>query len=255
MWWVSHAFAEPIEPGAGLPLAQGEVPEEQLFDKVTDLPDGRAEARGRKRRDGAFVVWALPTSSSIVRYQKLGAGGVVEDHLFDSDGYPLATVWLERGVPTKATAAGVPPIDVSVTGWARQPIPGGTMWLPAAPEERPGGGVRVEALSGGVDVWIDPPTTPPTDPFSDTFRDGLIAGCGCFVVDRAAAWIDGRPGVRYRLLLPGNLPRDAVDLWAVNLGASGLWLMTFEVGAPADPIEALRSARALLPGIDLTVRP
>ncbi len=116
------------------------------------------------------------------------------------------------------------------------------MWAPAAPAERPGGGARL-ALEGGVlDVWRDERGA---DVYGDAFRDGLLAGCGCLVLDRASAWIDARPGARYRLLVPGSEPPDAVDVWAVPL-PDGLWLASYRVTAPQDPDAALSPGRALV---------
>jgi hypothetical protein len=264
MWWVSLAWADPTvpptpsvqgtvsEPGGNLPLVRGQVPEEALYDKIADLGDGRVEGRSRRRRDGSYALWELPASGTVVRYEALQNGKVAEEHLMDAAGYPLATVFFADGAPQKATVTGSTQ-ELALTGWTRQKVPGGTALLPAAPQERSGGGARADALGGTVDVWIEPTAA---DPFSDPFRDGLLAGCGCFVVDRASAWIDGRAGVRYRLLLPGAAAaggpaRDAVDLWAVSLGAQGVWLMSFRATAPPDPVAALAPGRVVAALVDL----
>jgi hypothetical protein len=253
MLWVliGIASAQPAEPGGDLPLARPESPEETLYDRIVEVGDGKIEGRSRKRRDGEFVLWVLPDAGTVVRYERMAGAKVAEEHSFDAAGYPLATVFYDKGAPTKAVVAGVPAVEVPLTGWSVQKVPGGQMLLPSVPEERPGGGVRLDLLDGTLDLWIEPPTTPPTDPFADPFRDGVLAGCGCFVIDRATAWIDGRPGIRYRLLLPGSTPRDAVDLWAVSLGAQGVLLVSFKVHGPPDPVDALRPARLLLTTLDL----
>jgi hypothetical protein len=57
-------------------------------------------------------------------------------------------------------------------------------------------------------------------------------------------------GVRYRMMLPGKVPQDAVDLWAVEL-PQGTFVVTYTVLAPTDPIAALRAGRAIVAGVDL----
>lgn len=241
---IPSAVAVPIESGADLPLVHAPT-EERRYDKLVEIGDGRVEGRTRKRTGGNYLLWELPTGT-VVRYWKLAGGVPAEDHLFDAAGFPLATVTYQGATAKKVAIPGHPPREVPLDGWTLQTVPGGTVWLPGRVGERPGGGLRVDALDGRVDVWLEQKT----DPLGDSFRDGLLSGCGCFVIDRAAAWIDGRLGVRYRLLLPGNTPRDAVDLWAVEL-PQGTFVLTYTVSAPEDPVAALRIGRALVAGVDL----
>lgn len=238
-WWVTSGWAGPADDGSGLPLALARDPEERLYGRIDVDPGGAVEGRLRRRRDGEFVAWELP-SGTIVRYQHLAGSRIEDDHLFDAAGYPLVSVTYASGTPATAVVHTVPVVELPLAGWMKREVPGGTLVLPALPDDRPGGGVRVDALGGEVDVWLETKT----DPFSDTFRDGLVAGCGCFVVDRATTWIDGHVGVRYRLLIPGRWPRDAVDVWAVAI-PSGLWLMSYRVSGPDDPVAALLPGRVL----------
>jgi hypothetical protein len=251
MWLVCSAWAAspaspPTPPPAGeyLPLVRS-VAEERRYSELEARQDGRVEGHGRRKSGGNYVAWETQ-GGVVVRYQKLQGGAPVEDHLFDAAGYPLATVTYQGGAPTSAKIAGHPVQDVSFAGWSKQEVPGATMWLPSAPSARSGGGARVEALGGRVDVWLEQKI----DPLSDAFRDGLAAGCGCVVVDRVTAWVDGRLGVRYRMMLPGKVPQDAVDLWAVEL-PQGTFVLTYTVLAPPDPIAALRAGRAVVAGVDL----
>jgi hypothetical protein len=246
MWcWLKLAWAGPADDGGALPLATPEIPEEHLYGRI-DTGDGPARARLRRRRDGEFAVWELPTGT-IVRYQKLERARVIEDHVLDAAGYPWVTLMHTGDKPTQAIIHSVPPTEQDVSTWVRQPVPGGSLLLPALPNDRSGGGVRTEVLGGQVDIWLERPA----DPFEDLFRDGLVAGCGCFVVDRATIWIDGRPGIRYRLLVTGRWPRDAVDLWAVPM-QDALWLMSFRVPSPEDPIAALLPGRIFAASARLT---
>lgn len=256
MWcWVAIAWAGPADDGGELPLATPEIPEERLYGKV-ETDDGPARARLRRRRDGEFAVWELPTGT-IIRYQKLERSQVLEDHVLDAAGYPWVTILHSAGNPQQAVVHGVPRSEHDLSSWTRQQVPGGSLLLPVTPEARSGDGIRAEVLGGQVDVWLDKggvPGAPSINPFEDAFRDGLVAGCGCFVVDRATTWIDGRPGVRYRLLVPGRWPRDAVDLWAVPIEGA-LWLMSFRVQGPEDPVAALLPGRILAATARITAKP
>jgi hypothetical protein len=241
---ASPAVAEPVtaslsEDGGDLPLATPEVPQQRLYAKIDD-EGGRAEGRQLRRRDGDYLVWELE-SGTVVRYRKLDGRRVAEDHVFDAGGWPSVTVTFgPEGAPASATLRGGSHPDLPLAGWTEREVPGARIALPEAPRDRPGGGAQLEVLGGELEFWREAAD----DPHSDAFRDGLVAGCGCFVVDRATTWIDGAPGVRYRLLVPGGWPRDAVDLWAVQRG-DALWLMSFRVSAPADPVAALAPGRVL----------
>jgi hypothetical protein len=255
----------PLEDGGSLPLARPQTPEEALYGKVDD-EGGRVEGKQRRRRDGDYVVWELE-SGTVVRYRHVSGRRTVDDHLFDAAGFPLATLrYDDGGALASAVVHAVPPVEVPLAGWIAREVPGGKLALPDVPGERPGGGTRIAVLGGELDIWQEANAD---DPFSDGFRDGLVAGCGCFVVDRATTWVDGQPAVRYRLLVPGAWPRDAVDLWAVprkaqgqtgqgqtgqgqtgqgqtGQGQTGLWLMAFRVTSPADPVSALLPGRVFV---------
>jgi hypothetical protein len=230
-----------MDDGATLLFAEaGEVPKEQLYAKLVVEGD-RVEGEWRRKRDAEFHLWELPTGT-VVRWQRVVQGLVVEDHLLDAAGAPWVTLELGPAGPLRAVVSAAPPIELDLAGWTPQPVPGGTMLLPAAPGERAGGGVTLEVLGGTLEVW----TGAGDDVFSDAFGQGLAAGCGCAVLDRATSWIDGRPGVRYRLAVPGPHP-EALDLWAVS-GPEGTWVLTFRVPAAADAVEALLPARVLAAG-------
>lgn len=231
-----------MSDGAALPLDRaGEVPEVRHYAKLDTLPDGSVAGRWRRKADAEFEVWELP-GGTVVRYRRKVRGRVVEDHLFDAAGGPLVTVTLD---PARATLATVPAREIDLSAFAPRPVPGGTLGLPADAVPREGGGVSLPVLGGQLEVW----TEPAADVLSDAWRDGLLAACGCRALDRATAWIDGRPGVRYRLLLPGPA-REAVELWAVPL-PEATWLLAFRAPAGDDAVAAVLPARALLPGAEL----
>lgn len=228
--------------GADLQLAHpGEIPQERIYAKLVDDGD-RVSGQWRRRRVGEFHLSELP-DGTVVRWKREVDGAVVEDHVNDAAGFPLVTVRLGESGPASATVSAVPPIELDLSGWTPETVPGGTLLLPAAPTERTGGGVQAMALGGLLEVW----TEQPDDVFADAFGQGLAAGCGCAVLDRATAWIDGRPGVRYRLAVPGPAP-EALDVWAVPV-PDATWVLAFRVPAAGDPIPALLPARVLVAGM------
>jgi len=238
------------------PLAHaGETPRLRLYANVEEV-DGRAHAKWRRKQDAEFHVDELE-DGTIVRVQRMGRGAVVEDRRYDAGGGLLVTIFRKAdGSPERAVVRSEPEQTVPLDGWTMQDVPGGRMAAPAPPVDIPGGSVRLGALDGELDVWM----RPTADPLSDSFRAGIVAGCGCTVVERAVAWVDGRPGVRYRLLVPDTGPSDPVDLWAVPVPA-GLWLATFRAAADAgaaptdDRSSRLLAGRVLVALVDLDGEP
>jgi hypothetical protein len=241
------ALANPDVADAPL-FHAGEATRLRLYAKVEEV-DGRARARWRRKQDAEFHVDEL-ADGTIVRVRRMARGAVIEDHRYDAGGGRLVTIFYGAGgVPERAVVHSQPEQEVPLAGWTSQALPGGTMAAPSTPVDIPGGSVRLEVLDGELDVW----TGPAADPLSAGFREGIAAGCGCIIVERAVAWVDGRPGVRYRLLVPDIGPSEPVDLWAVPV-PDGLWLATFRIspgppgavasGPDAEPTED-RSARLL----------
>jgi len=234
------------------PLAHaGETPRQRLYAKVEEV-DGRAVARWRRKQDAEFHVDELE-DGTILRVRRIVRGTVVEDRRYDAGGRLLVIVFhAADGKPERAVVHSQPEQIVALDGWTLHELPGGRMAAPSPPVDIPGGSVRLEVLDGELDVW----TGPAADPLSEDFRNGIVAGCGCTVVERAVTWVDGRPGVRYRLLVPDTGPSDPVDLWAVPVPA-GLWLATYRAATGPDaahsddPSSRLLAGRVLLALVDL----
>jgi hypothetical protein len=239
--------------GGTVPFARaGEVPERRFYARLDDI-DGRADPRWRRKRDGEFQVDEL-SDGTVLRVRRIVSGAIVEDHRYDAGGWPLVTVFYgPGGAPDHAQVHAVPEQTVPLSGWTFHALPGSRIAAPTPPVDLPGGSVRLQALDGELDVW----TGSTADPWSDGFREGLVAGCGCTIGDRATAWVDGRPGVRYRLMVPDAGPPRPVDLWAVPQG-DGMWLATFRAGAvPAegDPDATLLAGRVLLALVSFDTEP
>lgn len=229
------------------PLAHAaEAPRQRFYAKVEEV-DGKASARWRRKSDGEFQVDELE-DGTIVRVRRMAKRAVVEDRRYDASGRALVTVsYGADALPERAVIHSQPEATVELGTWTIHELPGGRIAAPSAPVDLPGGSVRLDVLEGELDVWFGPAA----DPMSEAFRQGIAAGCGCTIAERAVTWVDGRPGVRYRLLVPDTGPSEPVDLWAVPVPA-GLWLATFRV---AEASANLLAGRVLVALVDLDVEP
>lgn len=237
----------------------GEVPSERLYKRMDDK-GGPVRGRWRQRRSGAYLAWELE-DGTVLRYQKTERRQVVLDRRFDATGWPLTTHETPIGGLPRLVVHSAPSREIVLSGWSQRAIPGGSVSAPVPGLPREGGGVRFPVLGGELEVWHDPRWA---DVYSDTFRDGLLAGCGCVLIDEMSAWIDNVPGKRFRMEVPGTEPPDQLDVWVVPLGpppelpppgeeeeapeqgASGLWLASYRINAPEAPVLQLAPGRAMM---------
>jgi hypothetical protein len=235
VWLTTPAIAA---DGATVPFARaGELPELRLYARLDD-DGGPVHGRWRRKRDAEFHLDER-SDGTVLRVRRVVGGKVVEDHRYDAGGWPLVSVFFDPGgQPDHAVVHAEPERTVSLTGWTTHTLPDGSITASSPPVDLPGGSVRLKGLDGEIDVW----TAPPADPWSDGFRAGIVAGCGCLVADRASAWIDGQPGVRYRLLVPDTGLPQPVDLWAVPRG-DHTWVATFRAVGDVDPDATLLDGR------------
>lgn len=239
----SVALASP--PG-GLPDL-GETPRLLQYKRVDE---GDGPVRGRWKRSRArYRAWEL-RNDTIVRLQDTQRGRVMEERRFDATGWPLTT-WYSPGTDRSSIEVHtVPSREIGLSGWVPRDVPGGTVLAPLAPFERESGGVELLLLGGIFEVWYDPSSS---DVYGADFRSGLLAGCGCVLVDEAATWIDGRPAKRFRLDLPSAQGVSVMDLWALPLRDDrGVWIATYRVTGPRDEILALAPGRAMISTVSLS---
>ncbi|MCB9686234.1 MAG: hypothetical protein H6735_14425 [Alphaproteobacteria bacterium] len=231
----------PLDPP---PLARpGETPVALLYARL-DEADGRVSGRWRRRREAEYEVFELG-DGTVVRWIRTRKG-VVEDHQLDASGRPSVTVDSEGGVPVRAVAHGASDVTVDLAGWVAASGPIGRVTVPAAPKPRDGGGWSVEALGGTLEAWLDQPS----DPTAPAFVEGLLAGSGADLADRATVWVDGRPSVRFALLA-GDRP---ASVWAVPVD-SGTLVLAWWGRATDDPVDAWLATRVLAALVDLDAPP
>lgn len=232
---VHAAEPTPIGDFAPRPLWHaGDVPSERGYRRVVEV-DGAVSGRSSAKRRPRYVLWAL-RDGVVVRLEEREGSRVVLTRRFDPMGQPLTSVHEPRDGSSWVTVHLVPEREIGLSGWEDREIPGGHVRLPTALVDD---GAWV--LGGRLEVWHDPRVV---DVTGDDFWQGLLAGCGCDLVDRVTAWVDGRPGVRIRLARGA----DIQELWAVPIGERGTWFASFRAPDVAAEVTSLRLApgRALV---------
>jgi hypothetical protein len=226
--------AEPdVEPND---TAQGGVVlEEQRYARLDGDDDEPARPRWRRRSSGDFVVWSRP-DGTVQRAHTLGRGHLLRDRHYDLLGVPSVSIAYDGDRPTEAVVHLASPVTLDLSTWEPYPLPGVTLHAPAAPVDG-----ALAAGEGRFRVF----TAPAADVYTDAFRDEVADGCGCWVVERTATWVDGRPGVRVRLEAVALGPAEQTDLWAVPTD-DGTWVATYTVPPTDDPDRALAYGRALV---------
>jgi len=194
--------------------------------------DGPATVRWR-RRAGAVYASTFP-DGTVERYRRTEDGAPTEAAWFSAAGLRLSAATYASGDPATFTAVVPPGPTVDLTNWA--PVSAAGLRFPA-----PSPGSRWSLGSGDVVVTA----TPDTDPTAAAFAHELEVGCACEIVDRHAAWIDGRYGVRFAARLPDIPEPRWGEIWVVP-GPSQTAVL-FATWSPADPtpLSALRAIVSL----------
>jgi len=203
------ALAAPTDPlpRAAEPLTQRD------FARL--VGEGPAWGYGR-RRHGAVTAWIFP--DGVVEHAEIRKGRTLSEvRHYDAGGRPWTTTIYEDGQPKTVQVHRPTEATVDVSAWSVRHEGG---WVLRWPPE-----------TGSP--WLSLKVVPSTaDPRSDAFREGLAEACGCLLEDRTTAWIEGRPGVRYRVRVPDPDRPWTGDLWAFSSGDHALLLASL---VPARP--------------------
>jgi hypothetical protein len=242
-WWTAIALANPASPDAAF-FRRDDALAARRYAKISE---GHGPAHARGRGGGDYQTWTF-RDGVVERYQRFKGSRLIETGDFDAYGQRVATVTYGAAVPAQVVVAGHQPHPVDVSSWVEHKLAapaapgarhGSTLLLrvPAAPDGSP-----AEGAPPGPAVWTLPEgifrasMAPEADVFSDSFRDGLLAGCGCTVVDRSTAWIGGRVGARYLLDVPDAGAMRVGEVWAVPFPGGTLVAGFSAPRADADPL-------------------
>jgi len=206
--------------------------DQRLVERRYARLSGDGPAWGVERRaTGPVKAWVFP-DGTVEHAEFLRGKYVVEVRRYGPVGEALTTTRLTDGIATEVVVGTAAPIDVGA--WEDRVIDGVHARWPAPDPAR------------HLDAFVQRTVA---DPRSDTVRDALAAWCGCLLEDRDTAWLDGVPGVVYRVRLPHPSAPWTGEVWVVGDGTRALALASLVPadadGLPVGGISALAPGRAV----------
>lgn len=234
---TSTAIAQaPLPDG---PLARAEQPlRVRRYVKV--VGGGPVWPRWRKR-SGPIEAWVFP-DWQILQYRTWKARQLLSEHRFDAHGDLRShTTYGSDGAPTAVTLHGLgdEAETLDVSAWSTLDVFPLTT-RSAVPPTATGPHRHWDGSTYTVTLSVFPEDS--DDPLTDTFRTRLARECGCTLIDRHSAWVDGRAGVRYRVEIPDLDTPVRGDVWAFSQHGHLVVLTAVQ----NDDRDARRTARALL---------
>jgi len=214
---------------------RGERSEPRWYARLDDL-GGPVRPRWSRRSRSTYRVWQFP-DGVVERSWRRERGEVVEERFFDLQGWPTETLHYDEGIPTDGIVHLAEPVQRSFEGFAPHALHGARLFTPAAPVDGAFG------LAGGrFRVWTD---VPGVDVQAPDYPEAWLRDCGCVLVERQPAWVDGEPGVRLRFRTLSLDAPDVAYLWAVpREGAT--WLASYRVQDSEQPDADLAPGRLVL---------
>lgn len=213
--WAGHAaiaLAGPESPFA----RRGETPQPRRYERWEADPPARV---GGRSAAGAIEAWTFRDGVvEHARFEDPRTRLLMESRSFNDRGEPLVTARFREGRPWDAVIHGIGDHTVSIADWIPQRLDGAVVLGP------PGA-----VVADGLTAWPTPKGTfyaqvsGPADVTSDLFRDGLATTCGCALVDRSTAYIDGKPGVHYLARIPDGTTALVAEIWAVPFQGGTLY--------------------------------
>jgi hypothetical protein len=213
MWWLcllALAYGGPDS----LLERRGEVPQPRRFSRIEEALPPRAEGRSP---DGEHEAWVF-SDRAVEHVRTFDGRRLSRVRHYDARGYPISTTHYQGDTPQFVVVHGRVEHRVGTETWVEHRLPGVVLRGPPNPIEASEAYVWPMTL-GTFSARI----SGPADVLSDAFRDGLAQGCGCILVDRGTAYVDGRPGVRYLVRVPDPEAALVGELWAIPLGSATLF--------------------------------
>lgn len=171
--------------------------------------DGEGPVRGRWRRSNGDVVGHVFRDNVFERYTQRERRVPQQTVYYNAAGLQIGELNYTEGTPASFTVTlpSLAPIDVST--WQPASHQGLTLTAPA-----------VTASDDSSATWelgpgrVEVVTLPAADPTTEAFRTTVERSCGCLVLDRHTAWIDGRSGIRLLLDVPAPGLGEHAEVWA-----------------------------------------
>jgi hypothetical protein len=235
------ALAEPAEaadaePDADLSFGRrGQRAEPHWYARLDDL-GGPVAPRWSRRTPSTYRVWEFP-DGVVERSWQRERGEVIEERFFDLLGWPTETLRFEEEVPTEGVVHLAEPVELPLTGYEPHALEGARLFTPSEPVDG-----AFELAGGRFRVWTSSPGVDVQDP---SYPDGWLRDCGCILVERQPAWVDGEPGVRLRFHTLALGAPDVAYLWAVPR-PEATWLASYRVQHSERPDADLAPGRLVL---------
>jgi hypothetical protein len=171
--------------------------------------DGDGPVRGRWRRTNGNIVGQVFRDSVFERYTRRDGRVPQQTIYYNAAGMSLGELAYVEGTASTftVTTPALDPMDVST--WQASAHHGLSLTapLPTSSDEQ---STTWQVGAGKVEVL----QLPAEDPTTDAFRISVEQSCGCLLLDRHTAWIDGRSGIRLLLDVPAPGRGERAEIWA-----------------------------------------
>ncbi len=171
--------------------------------------DGDGPVRGRWRRTNGDIVGRVFPDLVFERYTRRDGRIPQRTFYYNAAGVSIGELAYTQGVPAMftMTTSSLEPVDVST--WQVGSHQGLSLIAPP-PNSSDERSTTWQVGAGRVEVLL----LPAEDPTTDTFRASVEQSCGCLLLDRHTAWIDGRSGIRLLLDVPAPGLGERAEIWA-----------------------------------------
>jgi len=203
--------------------------DDRLRDRSYATVEGEGPVRGRWRRRSGDIVGRVFPDGVFEQYTRRDAGTPEFTLWFSAAGTPIGRLEYSEGEPSAFTALSPDRAAIDVSSWQTVDTPLVTL---RAPEPAQGEDNRLLWRVG--DGRIELGALEPVDPMDPAFADQVAAGCGCDLLDRHTAWLDGKRGIRLLLDVPNGGPGERGELWAIPTDDAVLTVWaTWPIGEPS----------------------
>jgi hypothetical protein len=171
--------------------------------------DGDGPVRGRWRRTSGDIVGHVFRDGVFERYTRRERRVPQLTVYFNASGLSIGELAYTEGLPATftATTPSLEPVDVSTWEVATHQGLSLTAPSPTSSDEQ---STTWELGAGRVQVI----RLAAEDPTTESFRASVELSCGCLVIDRHTAWIDGQSGIRLLLDVPAPGLGERAEIWA-----------------------------------------